>query len=514
MNSTLGPFLCLIFVSFVSVMPTDIEPQKNSDSGDVAGSLDDEVSLLYSSQLQFSSDGIPLVTIGLMDNLSDVSISSRSGLTMIGKVSVGQNVRKRTIDTLGKTVWRFEVAEAIRAKVSYWCGVESLPYNKRAVLDRAVRLWQKRGESVQIFEVGSVFGIGGQVIDNRTYILGIKAFETEKLAEEHVQKTFSRYASRTFVHAHLDRRPAGAINMIDASGRVVQQFRDLVQIRSSQNQPIRVHRVEYGVGYRWHGVEDRDFAESILITLGRAGGLVVVNRISVDSLLKGLVPAEIFPTAPMEALKAQAVVARGEVFAKIGTRHFLDPYLLCASTHCQVYSGVSAEKSRTSQAVRQTRGELLFKDAQLVDSVYSACCGGHSEDNDVVWADPPSLALRGKPDMDHNGQAHWRNVSNRVTEWLDAFPQAYCSRSSFARPNLYRWKKTINSKTNRPVSGRHKANWACRIDSGARPWCFGSGQGHSSRWHTRRFDRTARMADSTTLWSSQKWDVCGTSHRR
>ena len=102
----------------------------------------------------------------------------------------------------------------------------------------------------------------------------------------------------------------------------------------------------------------------------------------------------------MEALKAQAVVARGEVFAKIGSRHFLDPYLLCASTHCQVYAGAGVENARTSRAVRSTRGELLFSGPRLVDSVYSASCGGHTEDNDIVWSDPPRKSLRGRPDME------------------------------------------------------------------------------------------------------------------
>ena len=67
-----------------------------------------------------------------------------------------------------------------------------------------------------------------------------------------------------------------------------------------------------------------------------------------------------FASAPPEALKAQAVTARGEVLAKIGARHLTDPYVLCAEQHCQVYGGLGGERASTDAAVRATRGEALF----------------------------------------------------------------------------------------------------------------------------------------------------------
>jgi stage II sporulation protein D len=100
------------------------------------------------------------------------------------------------------------------------------------------------------------------------------------------------------------------------------------------------------------------------------------------------------------------------VLAKVGARHLGDPYLLCAEQHCQVYKGSGAETRATDAAVDATRGEALFArvrgDAfaegpgfvsRLVDSVYSAVCGGFTEDNDAVWGGPPDPSLRGRPDF-------------------------------------------------------------------------------------------------------------------
>ena len=63
---------------------------------------------------------------------------------------------------------------------------------------------------------------------------------------------------------------------------------------------------------------------------------------------------------PLEALKAQAVAARGEVLSKLGRAHTDDPYDICATVHCQVYSGVSKWSEQTNQAVRETRGMVLM----------------------------------------------------------------------------------------------------------------------------------------------------------
>src|SRR5205085_2660076 len=62
-------------------------------------------------------------------------------------------------------------------------------------------------------------------------------------------------------------------------------------------------------------------------------------------------------------------------------------------THCQVYSGAGRETPRTTAAVVATRGEVLFTPdgKDLVDTVYSANCGGHTESVENVW---PELGVQ------------------------------------------------------------------------------------------------------------------------
>ena len=205
-----------------------------------------------------------------------------------------------------------------------------------------------------------------------------------------------------------------------------------------------VRQVEHDVGYDNHGFEDRSFRGTLQLSVDRHGTLAVVNVVKLEELLKGLVPSEIYARAHPEALKAQAVTARGEVLAKVGIKHLADPYLLCSEQHCAVYRGRTGEAASTSAAVEATRGEALFSaEGKLVDSVYSAMCGGHTEDNDVVWGGPPNPSLRGRPDCHRPGgrAAHARGAAR---EYLRAELPAACRLSSFARAGKYRWEKRFS----------------------------------------------------------------------
>jgi SpoIID/LytB domain protein len=207
---------------------------------------------------------------------------------------------------------------------------------------------------------------------------------------------------------------------------------------------LLVHRVEHSVGYKEHGFSDRRLREKVLVAPDHTGSLAVINLVHAHVLVAGILPSEIFATSPMEALKAQAVTARGELFAKIGKRHLTDPYLLCSEQHCQVYKGLTAEHPRANQAAQQTTGELAFIGEDLVDSVYSACCGGHTEPNEVVWDQPPSPALRGT--VDGAGAIPKILTSEKAVRKLLDLPRShtFCGNSSFnQKGDVYRWTRTF-----------------------------------------------------------------------
>jgi SpoIID/LytB domain len=171
----------------------------------------------------------------------------------------------------------------------------------------------------------------------------------------------------------------------------------------------------------------------------RSGRLAAINQVAAEKLLEGLVPAEIYASSPPETLKAQAVTARGELLAKIGLRHLADPYLICSDQHCQVYRGVGHEDPRTSAAVAATKGRMLFRGERLVDAVYSASCGGHTEHNEQAWEQEPDPALRGL--RDDASQSREEPVTD-VARFLEEPSDAWCRKSSKGASS-FRWEKRI-----------------------------------------------------------------------
>ncbi|NMA54527.1 MAG: SpoIID/LytB domain-containing protein [Firmicutes bacterium] len=119
----------------------------------------------------------------------------------------------------------------------------------------------------------------------------------------------------------------------------------------------------------------------------------LVNELEVEDYLLGVVPLEMPPSWPREALKAQAVAAR--TFAlKNSSRHQQDGFGLCDTSHCQAYGGVRAECLASTAAVNETAGLVMKYNGVLIDAFYHASSGGYTETAAAVWgSDRPYLTV-------------------------------------------------------------------------------------------------------------------------
>jgi SpoIID/LytB domain protein len=210
--------------------------------------------------------------------------------------------------------------------------------------------------------------------------------------------------------------------------------------------PITVHDVLSGTTMSKGSRSDRKYHGSVNVAIDASGRLSVVNLVSESDLLAGLVPAEIYASAPREALKAQAVAARGQLVTKVGTRHIADPFLVCAEQHCQVYKGRGHEHPRTTKAVKDTIGIVAMRpsETQLVDTVYSANSGGHTEHNDVVWPGAADPQLRGRPDP-KLGKAFAEGIDeHNIAAFLRKPPASFSQPPRDSAQTPYRWTETID----------------------------------------------------------------------
>ncbi|MDY6782426.1 MAG: SpoIID/LytB domain-containing protein [Cyanobacteriota bacterium] len=127
------------------------------------------------------------------------------------------------------------------------------------------------------------------------------------------------------------------------------------------------------------------------------GDFTLVNRVPLETYLRGVVPHEIGPNAPYNAVEAQAILAR--TYALRNLRRFqADNYQLCATVHCQVYRGLTGTVENTDRAIVATQGQVLTYNNELVDALYSANSGGVTASFTDIWDGEQRSYLQAKID--------------------------------------------------------------------------------------------------------------------
>ena len=146
--------------------------------------------------------------------------------------------------------------------------------------------------------------------------------------------------------------------------------------------------------------------------LGSAGGRVTaIDETNVEVYLRGVVPAEMPASWPVEALRAQAIAARSYATAHLHpTTGTWDIY---GDGRSQVYRGVLGEQSASTDAIVATAGKVLRSGSKAINALFHSSDGGATEDNENVYVSPtgqhsstPLPYLRGSMDRAPDGSAY------------------------------------------------------------------------------------------------------------
>jgi SpoIID/LytB domain protein len=405
-----------------------------------AADLSDPLELLWGHRLDFAGGGEPLVTIRLMEGQREIafraSAAARIGLRGGSAVEVPAGARLTV-----------RVRGAVPAGIVWHPLLADAPIAERSRLEGPRRAYEAQGVAVRSRIVGGVYGIGGRVVDNRRELLLAASEPTEAGARAAAERLRGRNA-RPALDAEVVARPRGTLELRAEGGAPLGEADAALWMEVQGDGGFVVEGVEHERGPRGRAREDRTYRGRLYVTLDAAGKLAAVHAVTLEELLRGLVPSEMPAFSHLEALKAQAVTARSNVLAQVGSRHLTDPFMLCAEVHCQAYRGDAARTARTDEAVRATRGEALFgrADRTLVDAVYSAMCGGHGEDNDKVWGNAPNPSLRGHADLPRAEAARWEDGLDgeaRLRAFLGAPLEAWCRRPAAASRDRFRWERRL-----------------------------------------------------------------------
>lgn len=104
-------------------------------------------------------------------------------------------------------------------------------------------------------------------------------------------------------------------------------------------------------------------------------GFSVVNTVSVEMYLRGVVPSEMPKGWRPQAYETQAVAARSFALASLRPQAQFDLY---ADGRSQVYKGIAAETPVTNTSVADTSGQVLSYAGHVITAYYDSTSGGHT----------------------------------------------------------------------------------------------------------------------------------------
>lgn len=115
-----------------------------------------------------------------------------------------------------------------------------------------------------------------------------------------------------------------------------------------------------------------------------SSGYFVVNQVNIEQYLYGVVSSEVSSSYSMEALKAQAICARGFTYRKLGCNYRGYNADLDDTTACQVYNNFP-ETDNSIAAVEDTSGVVPTYNGEIINAVYFSTSCGTTTTSDQVW---------------------------------------------------------------------------------------------------------------------------------
>lgn len=226
----------------------------------------------------------------------------------------------------------------------------------------------------------------------------------------------------------------------DEDKKILDFKKSVLMTQDDKRSTILIFDVEAGKGKYWASKSDRVYRGTLKIELTEQGYIQIVNSLSMEEYLYGVLPSEMPSSWPQEALKAQAVAARSEAYRKIN-RHKEQGYNFCSGVHCQAYNGAKVETAATNSAVDSTTGLVAVYDGKPIDAVYSNSCGGHTQGN--IFSERVDVPYwQHKTDSLMPTGFFFPLSALELEDWLGSDKiDVFCNNKAFSRKSNFRWQR-------------------------------------------------------------------------
>lgn len=208
-----------------------------------------------------------------------------------------------------------------------------------------------------------VYAYGGYVDGNNYLMFGLYG----SLEEARLSASDLEFTALSLTPVSLDTKAVMVTS--DNLNLVFRHDSEIFAVGSSSGSAVSVDGSKY-YGY-------------ILADRIHSSNIAVVNLVLTDDYVACVVGSEMYPTWHIEALKAQAVIARTYAITSSSYRSYgID---VTDDTRSQAYYGISRETDSTRRAAQETSGIVLLYNGNPAQTFFCASSGGKTADVYSAW---------------------------------------------------------------------------------------------------------------------------------
>lgn len=194
-------------------------------------------------------------------------------------------------------------------------------------------------------------------------------------------------------------------------------------------------------------------------------GFLVINELSLEEYLYAVVSSEMPSSYNMEALKVQAICARGYAYSKMNSGAYSSYGAhLDDTTACQVYNNIF-ETENSINAVKATTGMVPSYNGEIIDAYYFSTSCGTTCTNSDVWNGNALGYLNDSMETYANEDADLSDEQN-FRDFIDGKADGDCFERDLP---FYRWSVTftwqeMTDAVNSVIAAKMSSDLSCFME--------------------------------------------------
>jgi SpoIID/LytB domain protein len=276
----------------------------------------------------------------------------------------------------------------------------------------------------------------------------VALLQNYKEARLNLKGRFLLSAQRTISGPIIVRGRQGEVALCDPAGMERASGKTIL-LSGEGKDTFTVSDVKIGIDFHWQRSQEQSYCGNLFLSAVSDSSFNLINEIALEDYLASVISSEMSAAAPLEFLKAQAIVARSWLVAMLLRKemnaavindtqseeneiiiwHDVNDHKgfdVCADDHCQRYQGITRIISyNVRNAIEATRGLFLVSGGEICDARYYKSCGGQTEVFSTAWEDKSSAYLKSVTDDVHEHPPV--QSEEEAKEWLSGRPPAFCN---------------------------------------------------------------------------------------